>query len=226
MTLTNESRNLPANIFYCIEVGFNMELPEDCLYFHCIYQPERKTTLGEDFEILPKVSGAGRFLGTNILMRDGEGNHNTWFGEGEVKVYLDGDEKYPTLAGTGTEDYILSAWGQKEFYNMYSGCTMFQEDLEGRLVTQFYRLHIPNPVYFSQDCRVTIQQMAGGELGRVRQVMNRGAKIKVVTASDFQGNFYGEDTVDINNPDLGWVNFIREDYLSSVAYLYLDRPAL
>ena len=226
VTLTNESKDLPATIFYCIEVGFGMELPEDCLYFHCIYQPERKTVLGEDFEILPRVSGAGRYLGTNVLMRDGEGNHNTWFGEGEVKIYLDGDLEYPTLAGTGTEDYILSAWGQGEFSNMYAGCTMFQNDLEGRLVTQFYRLHIPNPVYFSEDCRVTLQQMGGGETSRIHQVRSRGANIKVVRGDSFAGVTYLEDEVNPDDPNMSFCCFLREDYLSCVTYLYLDRPVL
>ena len=103
---------------------------------------------------------------------------------------------------------------------------MYQTDLNGCMATQFYRLHIPNPVYFSEDCRVTLQQMGGGELTRVRQVMSKDANIKVVRGEDLFGKIYLEDEVDVSNPDLYFCCFLREDYVSCVAYLYLDRPAL
>jgi hypothetical protein len=66
-----------------------------------------------DFQILPEVSGKGRFLGSNIGINANPAYKNYWWGEGEVKMYLDGDTDLPTLVGTGTEDYIGTAWGQE-----------------------------------------------------------------------------------------------------------------
>ena len=93
-------------------------------------------------------------------------------------------------------------------------------------VTAFYRLHIPCPVYFSEDCRVTLQQMGGGPYTQVRRVMNSGAKIKLISGNTFGGKYYWEDDIDVNDPDLFYCNFLREDYVSAIAYFYLDRPVL
>ena len=71
-----------------------------------------KRSLGTTFQILPGVEGTGRYLGTNVGAIGNKGYLGSWFGEGEVKVYLDGDTDHPTLQGTGTEDYIGSGWGQ------------------------------------------------------------------------------------------------------------------
>lgn len=224
IVVRNVAESGDASIYYCIEATFGETLPEDALYFHCIYQPERRTKLGEDFEILPKLEGCGRFLGCNVQMRSGEGYEGTWFGEGEVKIYLDGDSEWPTLAGTGTEDYILTGWGQQEFANAYSGCTLMETTPDGRDNSSFYRLHVPDPVWFASDCRVTLQQIGGSELTRVRRVHLSGAPMKPVLCSMHDGSGRNEDEIDLSDPDTYFAIFLREDYLSSAAYLYLDRP--
>ena len=66
---------------------------------------------------------------------------NTWWGEGEVKMYIDNDEKFPTINGTGTEDYIGTAWGQGQYTNLYQGCTV-ADNTEKQYA--FYRFHIPD----------------------------------------------------------------------------------
>ena len=224
IVVTNTAASGDASIYYCIEATFGEDLPADSLYFHCLFQKERLTTLGQDFEILPKLTGCGRFLGCNVQMKSAPGYEGTWFGEGEVKIYVDGDEEYPTLAGTGTEDYILSGWGQREFTNAYSGCTLMENTLEGRENTSFYRLHVPDPVWFSSDCRVTLQQIGGSELTRVRRVKHNGAPMKPVSCVHLDGRSSDEDTIDLNDPDIYYANFLREDFLSAAAYVYLDRP--
>jgi len=228
VVLVNDSQDQEIRVYYCIEVTFDEGLPEDSLYFHCVYQSERKTSLGQDYEILPKISGSGRFLGTNIMVRSDALHYPTWFGEGEVKVYLDGDEEFPTLVGSGTEDYILTAWGQGVFCNMYSGCTLMQDSEKNGLVTAFYRLHVPDPVYFSQECKVTIQQIGGGGYEQIKKIIENGGKAKAISGRG-PGKEYNEDMMDMNDPsnaDMYWINFLREDYLSSVAYIYLDRPVM
>ena len=75
------------------------------LYFHAYWNRKITSPMEEDYEFLPRVVGR-RFLGVNVGVNADSIYENTWWGEGEVKFYLDGDSKYPTLNGTGTEDYI------------------------------------------------------------------------------------------------------------------------
>jgi hypothetical protein len=134
---------------------------------------------------------------------------NTWFGEGEAKVYLDGDSLLPTLAGTGTEDYVGTAWGQGPFAHLYQGSPV-ADDTRG--VFAFYRLHVPDPVWFHRDVRVTMQQIgyltdySRGEITRTgRQLFRAGpGRVPMNTAADGK--------------------FERADDWSACAYFYLDRP--
>jgi hypothetical protein len=130
---------------------------DDVLYFHASWRRESPTKVGRDFEILPRVEGKGRFLGANVGVLADPKNLG-WWGEGEVKMYLDGDTEYPTLIGTGTEDYIGTGWGQKPFAGRYQGCYVSDDEAH---IYSFYRYHVPDPVYFEKSARVTIQQIGG-----------------------------------------------------------------
>jgi len=77
-----------------------------------------------------------------------------WWGEGEIKVYLDGDEQFPTIAGTGTEDYIGQSWGLQDKTYLYGGTSLNS----GGLIA-IYRWHIKDPIYWKKDIRVTMQQI-------------------------------------------------------------------
>ena len=154
ITITNESPIQLELIFYDINYSLNLRHDREVLYFHSYWNREQKTELAKDFEILPKVQGKGRFLGTNIGVIENSVYEGSWWGEGEVKMYIDGDTDYPTLSGTGTEDYIGTAWGQGKFNHLNQGCLIAGE--EGQWC--FYRFHVPDPVYFYSECRVTIQQ--------------------------------------------------------------------
>ncbi len=117
----------------------------------CTFRRENPTTIGKDFTILERVEGEGRFLGDVAGVRT---MGREWWGEGEIKVYLDGDKEFPTICGTGTEDYILSAWGVGQHANLYQGCPLHRKDL-----ISFYRWHILDPIYFHKDIKITIQQI-------------------------------------------------------------------
>jgi hypothetical protein len=154
MVLTNES-DLLQTIYSEVDYTLGDRHGDDALYFHAHYRRENPTKLRKDYEILPRVAGLGRYLGTNIgVIVNKKLYLNTWWGEGEVKIYMDGDRKFPTLCNTGTEDYAGSGHGQATFSQLYHGSPL---NKDGHVC--FYRLHIPDPVYFRKDVRVTIQVM-------------------------------------------------------------------
>lgn len=157
ITLTNESDVTCPYLFYDVNWTIKDDLKDNDCYFHSHYRREHKTTIKKDFEILPKTKGEGRFLGCTLgVIANKIEYYNMWWGEGEVKMYIDGDTDYPTLCGTGTEDYIATAWGQGEFKCQWHGCP-YADPIN--LKYGFYRLHGPDPVYFHKDIRVTIQQI-------------------------------------------------------------------
>jgi hypothetical protein len=180
------------------------------LYFHAHWRRENPTRIKSDYEILPRLAGAGRYLGTNVgVTVNRETYHDTWWGEGEIKIYLDGDTTLPTIAGTGTEDYIGTAWGQGRYANLYQGSPVADE---GAKQWAFYRYHIPDPVYFRRDIRVTMQQI--GYLAD----HSRGPFVRLGTRLIQTG----EGTVEKDITKDG--KFERSDDWSSCAYFYLDRP--
>ena len=210
IVMRNESgRDLPE-LFYDVDYTLGDRHPANILYFHAHWRRENPTILQRDYEILPKVSGRGRYLGTNIGVIVNQSEYfNTWWGEGEVKIYLDGDDALPTIAGTGTEDYIGTGWGQGRYSNLYQGSPVADE---ARMRWCFYRYHIVDPVYFRRDVRVTIQQIGyladhsrGGFFRTGRQLYRAGA---------------GKVLMDMTKDG----KFERADDWSSCAYFYLDRP--
>jgi hypothetical protein len=165
-------------------------------------------------------------LGVNIGVNANPRYGNSWFGEGEVKIYLDGDTSLPTLNGTGTEDYIGTGWGQGKFIQQYSGCSVSDDSLKQ---WAFYRYHIPDPVFFQSNCRVTIQVIGGDTKQHVAAYLRSGAVLLPVSTANEQGfyPFYKKDSLvnlDDSNAIDGWTNFYRSDDFSSTAYFYLDQP--
>jgi hypothetical protein len=210
IVMTNESgRDLPE-LFYDVDYTLGDRLAPNTLYFHAHWRRENPTAIRRDYEILPKVSGRGRYLGTNVGVIVNQAEYfNTWWGEGEVKIYLDGDAELPTLAGTGTEDYIGTAWGQGRYANLYQGSPVADE---GRMRWCFYRYHVVDPVYFRRDVRVTMQQIGyladhsrGGFIRTGKRLVRAGV---------------GEVEMDLTKDG----KFERADDWSSCAYFYLDRP--
>jgi len=223
--LVNES-NKTVNLFY--DVNFQqvkMHAP-DVMYFHAYWRRIEKTELAKDFIILPNVKGKGRYLGMNMGIITDPLYEKSWWGEGEVKIYLDGDKDLPTLNGTGTEDYIGTGWGQGAFTHDFQGCLIADEP--GRQWA-FYRYHIPDPVFFAKNCEVAIQIMGGEMTDKVRSYVKNGAQLIPVTVAMEKGfaKLFEMNPVpklmDENFPQ-GWTNFYRSDDVSAIAYFYLDSP--
>lgn len=155
---------LYAQVDYTLEP----DLPAGAGYLHATFRRENPTVLRRDFVIAEGLRGPGRFLGCVVGVRVLDGG--AWYGEGEVKVYLDGDRDLPTICGTGLEDYVGSAWGMGPHQGFYAGAPLEVRD-PGRAsdgcpdFVGFYRWHVPDPIMFAEELRVTIQQI-GYEIHR------------------------------------------------------------
>lgn len=213
IVVTNESgRDLPM-LYYDVDYTVGDKHGDDVLYLHAHFNRENPTTLQRDYQILPKVRGRGRYLGASIgIQADTRSYLTTWWGEGEVKIYLDGDGAEPTLAGTGTEDYVGTGWKLGSFSHLYQGAVLADQ---AGMRFGFYRFHVPDPVYFQTDIRVTIQQIGivfPNESGRA--LFGRGVPI-------YQA---GPGLSELSEPAKAPLLFERRDDWSSCAFIYLDTP--
>ncbi len=147
------------------------EVGEDALYFHAQFRRVNPLPYKDVCTILDGVKGKGQYVGTYLYWGV---NNNGWWGEGEIKFYLDGDKDFPTICGTGTEDYFCGAYnfdmnGYREFTTPYSG--LYKVDATDDLYKanrrfNLYRWHIQDPIYFEENIRVTIQALGWRSGGR------------------------------------------------------------
>jgi hypothetical protein len=221
VVVRNETDTVQRCLFYDIDYTLSKETPKDALYFHASWRRQNPTQLGHDFEILPRVTGKGRFLGANVavaaLNSYGVGV------EGAVKIYLDGDTTHATLVGTGTEDYIGDGWGPGVYAHRYQGCLAATDQL-----LAFYRYHVPDPVYFQSDCRVTIQQMMGGQKEDIVKMAQAGVPLQVVGGDFGKGRITGlldaHPGLKPEEAPEGFLNAYACFDVTATAYFYLDRP--
>ena len=229
IVIANESPRQVNLIFYDINLRHVDRPPEDMLYFHAWWSRQRATELGRDFRILPRIQGRGRFLGANVTVLTNPVYRDAWWGEGEVKIFLDGDAELPSLVGTGTEDYIGTAWGQGAYVNRFEGAPIATWDGGGRWT--FYRFHVPDPIFFSGGLEVALQQIGGARKAIVLELQRAGAPLVPVTIdpgsrTNFQQLLTRQPQVPLSDASLpdGHTNFYRSDDVAAVAYFYLDRP--
>ena len=211
--VSNTSDKDITMFFYDVDYTLGDKTDENTLYFHARFNQQKETMLRNDFQVVPRISGSGRYLGANISVEANDKKYlKTWWGEGEIKIYLDGDKEFPTLCGTGTEDYIGTGWGLGEYNHMYQGCTVADEK---DFKYAFYRYHIPDPVYFNTSLMVTLQQIGfAGEDG-------------IDDLSHLKDTIYkaGKDLIPVDfSAKMTYLFFERSDNVSSCAYFYLDRP--
>lgn len=164
ITLTNEGANDNELVAYQITY-LETKLPRSAGMFHAQYRQAR-TVDQNPCVILDGVKGKGHYAGTFIAWTQME---RGWFGEGEVKFYIDGDDKFPTYCGTGTEDYFLASFGfPRPYSTAYSGSVLpSNENGDPPQQWSLYRWHIQDPILFDKDLRVTIQALGWGPKYRV-----------------------------------------------------------
>jgi len=152
-------------LYYQIDYTLT-DVPTDAAYFHAQWRRSHPLGYKEVHTLLDDVEGQGQYVGTYLAWQS---NSNGWWGEGEIKFYLDGDQDFPTICGTGTEDYFGGAWGfeqPKGAYARYSTPFLglpqvIKPDGFNHSQQRFgmYRWHIMDPVRFEKEIRVTIQAL-------------------------------------------------------------------
>jgi hypothetical protein len=159
--LTNSASN-PLTLYY--QIDYTLEARrETTSWLHVAFRRENPTAQQRDFVICAGLDGPGRFLGCNVGVRVID--PGSWYGEGEVKVFRDGDNQFPTICGTGLEDYVGTAWGMGPHAALYAGAPLVvgpgdrSDPLAASDFVGFYRWHLLDPIMFSSDLRVTIQQI-------------------------------------------------------------------
>ena len=190
LTLENTSE-VEVRVYYQVtyETGGTSE---DEGYLHAQWRRSNPLADRVPHTILEGVEGRGHYAGTYLAWGV---NSAGWWGEGEVKFYLDGDDEFPTICGTGTEDYFGGAWnfdvpgrGYTEFSTPYLGMPQVIRP-DGLYDSQqrfgMYRWHLPDPVVFAESLRVTVQALGWRS---------------------------------------GWRYLPLHDDIASTAWFYLDRP--
>lgn len=172
ITLENLAPEQCRNFFYQITYTLT-DVPDDAAYLHAQWRRSNPLPYQTVHTLLDGVRGQGHYVGTYIAWGV---NNNGWWGEGEIKFYLDGDEDFPTICGTGTEDYFGGAWNFEHpkgqygvFSTPYSGLpqVILPDGLyRSQMRFGMYRWHIMDPIRFRQDLRVTIQALGWRRDGR------------------------------------------------------------
>ena len=191
IVISNEHEADIEHFFFTINYALVSSPFTDPLYFHAQWRRQRVTTPGEDYVLLDNVQGYGYYVGTYLALTALE---RYWWGEGEFKFYVDGDSTYPTQHSTGSEDYFGGAWAFHQrndlghasaqcFQTLYVGYPWqskrdhtrdFFQTGDANPVHGFgddalpmhglYRWHLPDPVAFHEEIKVTFQQMGNDDI--------------------------------------------------------------
>ena len=169
ITLENRAEE-PMTIYY--QIDYSLEtVPDDCMYFHAQFRRQNPLPYKTDYTILDGVKGRGHYVGTYMAWGV---NNNGWWGEGEIKFFMDGDTTHPTICGTGTEDYFCGSYNfenphthdhYEAFSSPYTGLQVIEPNRLYRSQMRFglYRWHLTDPICFEKELRVTIQALGWRE---------------------------------------------------------------
>lgn len=167
--ITMENRGKKEGTLYYMISGWHGEIPESAGYFHAAYRQEHPVTKGRAYTIIDGIEGRGCFAG--VTLATGMNGNNTCWVEGEAKMYID-DDQYPSMNYTGTEDYFCGSYGfgndiilnhYQTFSGMYTGLFAIMGDnrefYNGQQRFLLYRFHEKDPVYFSKNFKMTIDNL-------------------------------------------------------------------
>ncbi|MEN8230297.1 MAG: glycoside hydrolase family 172 protein [Bacteroidota bacterium] len=162
-------------LYYQIDYTLT-EVPDDAAYFHAQFRRTNPLPYKDVYTIVDGLKGKGQYVGTYMFWQP---NNNDWWGEGEIKFYMDGDKEFPTICGTGTEDYFCGSYNfggwdpdagkpgkYKEYSTAYTGFQYFEPSQYSNIRFGLYRWHIVDPVRFDKDLKITIQALGWRSGGR------------------------------------------------------------
>ena len=179
ITMENTGDADQMTLYYQIDYTLT-EVPSDAAYFHAQWR-RQDPSVNSDYTIVDGIKGKGHYVGVYMAW---EVHNNGWWGEGEIKFFIDGDTKFPTICGTGTEDYFCGSYdfdtrkknaagveevNYTEFCTPYAGLhQVVRGDGHYNVMQRFgmYRWHIMDPVRFDKDLKVTIQDLGWHQAGR------------------------------------------------------------
>lgn len=180
------------------------DIPKDAGYFHAQFRRVNPLPFKKNYVLVDSIKGKGQYVGTYIAYGS---NKNGWWGEGEIKFYMDGDTQFPTINGTGTEDYFCGAYdfdsmqkkpggGESSEYTVFSGpYTGLPQVIRGdghySIAQRFglYRWHIADPIRFEKELKVTIQDLGWHSDGRYMPLQDDIASVVYWYQSEPHGAF-------------------------------------
>jgi len=195
ITMENINDKDPMTLYYQVDYILT-DVPSDAAYFHAQFR-RMNTNTTSDYTIIDNVKGKGQYVGVYLAWGV---NNNGWWGEGEIKFFMDGDSKFPTICGTGTEDYFCGSYNfdregkYKEFCTAYSGLhQVIRPDGAYKSQQRFglYRWHIKDPVRFEKDLKITIQDLGWRHGGRYLPQQSDISSVCFWYQTDPHGKFPG-----------------------------------
>ncbi|MBM3476446.1 MAG: DUF2961 domain-containing protein [Armatimonadetes bacterium] len=174
VTIENQRWEDIGGFFYQITYALT-DVPDNAAYFHAQWRKSLGTREVPEHVILDGIRGQGQYVGTYLAwtqLSDG------WWGEGEIKFFMDGDTENPTICGTGTEDYFGGAWGFGDtFSTAFLGYPLWQRE-PGRVPKHgLYRWHIMDPIRFDSDLKVTMQELGWWPNGKFQPLTDDIASV-------------------------------------------------
>ena len=219
ITFENDSPDVLGMLFYQVDYTLGDEITDEMGRFHAHFRRQNPCPVSQDYCLLDTKGSPGIFVGAVIGVNVIGPN---WWGEGEMKFYRDGDTTYPTICGTGAEDYLCSGWGMARHEAIYTGVNYKKTDpqTQWNKFISFYRFHILDPIYFQSELRVELQQIGAP-----------GADFLGDHGVAKQGDTHDTEALKAAYAKLGWVGphvhpgmsdwlFDRSDDYCSVAFWY------
>lgn len=186
ITLSNDADKDLTLLAYQITYA-KTAVPDNSGYFHAQWRRGVTKRSRPEHVLIDSVRGHGRYVGTFVAWTQ---LSQGWFGEGEMKFYIDGDRDSPTICGTGTEDYFGGSYGfPAVFSGPYSGCTLRHPGGEGPPKWSLYRWHIMDPICFQRDLRVTIQALGWWPNGKYQPLADDIASVAYWYQSEPHASF-------------------------------------
>ncbi len=174
ITIENQRWEPIHGFFYQITYALT-DIPDNAATLHAQWRRSMTSREYPEHVILDGVKGQGHYVGTFLAWTQ---LSNGWWGEGEIKFYLDGDTEYPTICGTGTEDYFCGAWGFGETFNApFTGYPLWRQEPGEVPRHGLYRWHIYDPIRFKQSLKVTIQALGWWPNGKFQPLTDDIASV-------------------------------------------------